>query len=336
MIVTAHPDDEAMFFGPVIGTLDPENSFLLCLSNGNADGLGHTREQELIRSCAILGLDVADGGVNSSSSHVRVLNLPELQDSMTVRWPLTAVKSAVLSHCQLWGIEALITFDRWGVSGHVNHIDTFLGVRAALIECQDVDLSSKKEDVCQDEEGNVHVNAESLLLDGESERGNASTHPKRVLEGYSLATVGLLRKYSGVFDLFFTLLLVFLVPLITALCRWGVPMRVSDHYIFSYLQWSPARGRGRARQSSLHPRGEGRGLGYEDVLMAMNAHRSQLVWYRRIFIRISRYSYVNTLHRIYACACCDGDAGGAVDSGCHSDCDCDCVTKCRSRFKDNR
>jgi len=59
LLVTAHPDDEAMFFAPTILRLTQRhdvNFFHVCLSNGNADGLGSTRKTELGYSLGILGV----------------------------------------------------------------------------------------------------------------------------------------------------------------------------------------------------------------------------------------------------------------------------------------
>jgi len=59
LLVTAHPDDEAMFFAPTILRLTPRRDvsfFHVCLSNGNADGLGSTRKTELGYSLDILGV----------------------------------------------------------------------------------------------------------------------------------------------------------------------------------------------------------------------------------------------------------------------------------------
>eukprot|EP01043_Picozoa_sp_COSAG02_P095334 COSAG02_NODE_31709_length_528_cov_10.728868_1_plen_48_part_10 len=48
--MTAHPDDESMFFGPaLLCRHGGQQVKLLCLSTGNADGLGETRKQELVR-----------------------------------------------------------------------------------------------------------------------------------------------------------------------------------------------------------------------------------------------------------------------------------------------
>ena len=59
LLVTAHPDDEAMFFAPTILSLIRKQSiglFHLCLSSGNADGLGVIRKAELSSSLDVLGI----------------------------------------------------------------------------------------------------------------------------------------------------------------------------------------------------------------------------------------------------------------------------------------
>lgn len=55
LLLTAHPDDEAMFFAPTLLGLR-NNIFSLCLSVGNADGLGETRKEELVASLDVLGV----------------------------------------------------------------------------------------------------------------------------------------------------------------------------------------------------------------------------------------------------------------------------------------
>lgn len=65
LLLTAHPDDECMFFAPTLLALLREthgdakkNSEVhsLCLSNGDADGLGAIREKELEESLDVLGI----------------------------------------------------------------------------------------------------------------------------------------------------------------------------------------------------------------------------------------------------------------------------------------
>lgn len=65
LLLTAHPDDECMFFSPSLTGLNnyelagtgliPE-LFSLCLSIGDADGLGDVRRNELKKSLDVLGI----------------------------------------------------------------------------------------------------------------------------------------------------------------------------------------------------------------------------------------------------------------------------------------
>ena len=69
LYVTAHPDDEVMFFSPsILNFVEANNNanttgikyeiHLLCLCNGNSiKGQGPVREKELIKSCKTLGID---------------------------------------------------------------------------------------------------------------------------------------------------------------------------------------------------------------------------------------------------------------------------------------
>lgn len=63
-LLVAHPDDEAMFFAPTVLALTrpalQNHVKILCLSSGDAAGLGATRKQELVESGLILGLRKPD------------------------------------------------------------------------------------------------------------------------------------------------------------------------------------------------------------------------------------------------------------------------------------
>jgi N-acetylglucosaminylphosphatidylinositol deacetylase len=58
LLVTAHPDDECMFFAPTILTLVARKVEVhsLCLSVGDQDGLGDIRRSELEKSLDVLGI----------------------------------------------------------------------------------------------------------------------------------------------------------------------------------------------------------------------------------------------------------------------------------------
>ncbi|KAF2156626.1 phosphatidylinositol glycan class L [Myriangium duriaei CBS 260.36] len=142
VLLIAHPDDEAMFFSPTVQALtrpDLGNHLkILCLSTGNADGLGSIRRAELVKSGLLLGL--------RTEQDVLVLDDPRFPDSMTASWDTGAVaellagtfapaaaaagKRRKADEPVAANIDVLITFDRGGVSGHPNHISLYHGAKA--------------------------------------------------------------------------------------------------------------------------------------------------------------------------------------------------------------
>uniref|UniRef100_M4BVJ8 N-acetylglucosaminylphosphatidylinositol deacetylase n=1 Tax=Hyaloperonospora arabidopsidis (strain Emoy2) TaxID=559515 RepID=M4BVJ8_HYAAE len=229
LLVTAHPDDESMFFLPLVHSLQAETSsgkdvwetHLLCLSRGNFDGLGTIREQEL-RACAVhIGL-VPD--------HVHVLDEPELQDGMENRWDASQIAAIVLQYVDQKSIDAVFTFDDYGVSGHPNHIATHLGVQQALREQQEKCRAAT----------------------------TANAGEEKIVRGWALESTNLVRKYIGILD--------------TVLSMWLSRQREDTQeerqFVFVCRPW----------------------WNYK----AMALHRSQFVWYRRLFVVFSRYTFVNT------------------------------------------
>ena len=92
---------------------------MLCLSNGNAAGLGRTREKELELSCKKLGFSEAPTCIDD----------PELQDGMDKQWAPELVASYIEKFCKQketnegpeGKINMIVTFDEHGVSYHPNH-----------------------------------------------------------------------------------------------------------------------------------------------------------------------------------------------------------------------
>ncbi|KAK0639928.1 putative deacetylase LmbE-like domain-containing protein [Cercophora newfieldiana] len=116
LIVTAHPDDECLFFAPsILGVLGRNRAMtggLLVMSTGNNYGIGDLRRTELAGSCKALGID---------ESRCTALDLPELQDNPKVWWDTDLIAKIVHEHVLKWEVDAIITFDEGGVSGHINH-----------------------------------------------------------------------------------------------------------------------------------------------------------------------------------------------------------------------
>lgn len=116
LIVTAHPDDECLFFAPsILGVLDRNKGAmggLLVMSTGNNYGKGETRTQELIESCKALGIYF---------QRCIAIDHPDLQDNPTRWWNTDLIENFVHEHVRKWEVDAIITFDEGGVSGHINH-----------------------------------------------------------------------------------------------------------------------------------------------------------------------------------------------------------------------
>ena len=228
LLLMAHPDDEAMFFVPSIRTLTARGHrlWLLCLSPG--DFLPHqaaVRPQELLASCAVLGLP---------ASRVAVHAFP---DGPSRVWAPQRVAEAISSFLRAnrFGVPggpllaAIVTFDRHGVSGHPNHS----ALRVGLERWRGGD-------------------------DGLERGRNQRKDDTLAVEGWELLSTPWWRKYLGLLDGLFSWL-------------WDAQVAL---FIFDPLACIL-------------------------VWMAMRAHRSQLVWFRYLFILFSRYSYMNTLNRIF-------------------------------------
>ncbi|KAI9984787.1 hypothetical protein PInf_006277 [Phytophthora infestans] len=238
LIVTAHPDDESMFFLPLVYSLQQQQegsnevwkTHLLCLSRGNFDGLGDVRVKELKACATYIGL---------STDHVKVLEDPKLQDGMKNQWDVEHIAAIVTDYIVKNQIDAVFTFDDYGVSGHNNHIATHYGVKQAIREQQ--------------------------------EKCNAAKDT-RIVRGWALESTNMLRKYAGVLD--------------TALSFWG-------------SRWKHEEQTERQFVFVFRPR-----WNYN----AMALHQSQFVWYRRLFVVFSRYTFINTFRPILSIGSADQPA----------------------------
>ena len=110
--MTSHPDDESMFFGPMLLCRDyHQEVHLLCLSNGDADGLGAVRTKELEAAVEHLGVP---------AKNVRTLDRPELRDGMDELWPAEALpgvpheKTVPIAASRIF-VEALSPWRPWAV-----------------------------------------------------------------------------------------------------------------------------------------------------------------------------------------------------------------------------
>ena len=115
LIVTAHPDDECMFFGPTICALLKRkycSVYLLCLSNGNFEQKGNTRKDELWKACKVLKI---------KDENITIVKATNLADDPHAHWKFETISFQILKMVESLDIDGLVTFDREGVSHHPNH-----------------------------------------------------------------------------------------------------------------------------------------------------------------------------------------------------------------------
>lgn len=187
LLVISHPDDESMFFSPILEFLTNKGIGVevLCLSNGNANGLGRTREDELYSALT--------SSYRIKPSSVTILDSEAMQDGMSgsEQWDDTEVKNAIVDHVKLSAtpIHLVISFDDYGVSGHQNHISTHRGLKKAY------DFWS-------------FAKATSLSNSGEEKKDSDASEETLPApsEVWYLESVSLWRKYSGLLDIVATLI----------------------------------------------------------------------------------------------------------------------------------
>ena len=121
LIVTAHPDDECLFFAPsILGVLgrNPDTvgallvistgqwslmyQVLFLLATGNHYGVGEMRIQELKGSCSALGI---------AGERCIALDREDLQDNPQVWWDQNAIVDVVKEYIEKWMIDAVSAAD---------------------------------------------------------------------------------------------------------------------------------------------------------------------------------------------------------------------------------
>lgn len=119
LFLTAHPDDEALFFGPTILTLNDQrlgnDIALVSISTGDSEGKGVIRQKELQQSSHELGLP---------STAVRALNNAKLKDGIEF-WDsddILTELSDVLEDLRWPHPDIVVTFDADGATKHPNHM----------------------------------------------------------------------------------------------------------------------------------------------------------------------------------------------------------------------
>ncbi|KAJ6613854.1 putative deacetylase LmbE-like domain-containing protein [Mycena sp. CBHHK59/15] len=140
LLLIAHPDDETFFFSPTLTALSRTpmqqvgglgEIFVVCLSTGNAKGVGDVRKEEFGRSLDIFGIP---------GERRFILDHPYLQDNKTAAWDPAVIANEIHPFVVEYGITTILTFDSHGITGHPNHQSTLAG--AAYLVFNILPLSS--------------------------------------------------------------------------------------------------------------------------------------------------------------------------------------------------
>ncbi|KAJ2683983.1 hypothetical protein GGH99_004190 [Coemansia sp. RSA 1285] len=130
LFVTAHPDDESMFFAPTLAYMAKRADIavtLMCLTKGDHGGQGEMRKKELIKAAVGFGL---------TPESVLIVDDANLPDDPRRIWNAALVAKAVEDVVVVGDVDAVFTFDQRGVSGHQNHIAAYMGVKHMALTSQ--------------------------------------------------------------------------------------------------------------------------------------------------------------------------------------------------------
>ncbi|KAK0530061.1 N-acetylglucosaminyl-phosphatidylinositol de-N-acetylase [Tilletia horrida] len=246
LVLTAHPDDEVMFFAPAILSLVAAGAqvYGLCMSAGNADGLGDVRKSELVQAYQSLGVP---------STQVTLIDDPLLADGMDVAWNPAYIATKTAAVVYDHQIDTILTFDSSGVSSHPNHVALHRAAWGYL------GRSLGRERQNRIAEGKMDASASAGPL---------------APSVYALHTPPLLSKFLS------------------------LPMALYSHaHAQRHLSIAPPTAPSRPgwpdRMHFLSSPGQ-----YLRTLQAMQAHASQLVWFRYLYVVFSRLMYGSQLDRI--------------------------------------
>lgn len=120
LIVTAHPDDETIFFSGLILSRPKTRWKVICVTDGNADGQGSKRYEDWTNACSTLGI-----------TDIEMLGYPDIfekrLDISEISKKLTSIK-----------VDCVFTHGVLGEYGHPHHQDVCMATHLAFSNQIDV------------------------------------------------------------------------------------------------------------------------------------------------------------------------------------------------------
>ena len=291
ILLTAHPDDESMFFSPTLQALThpslQNHLKILCMSTGNSEGLGATRRMELEKAAVTLGI--------RRKEDVFILDDERFKDGMKEDWKAEDISRVLAS----------------AFAPHLNGSST-PGTRPSPEPTSEKDKEKEKKKSSKSLSGSKHAKSSSrtstpplpTIKEPEGPRATIdilitfdqtgiSSHPNhialyhgakhflaKIMKGhsgyaspvtlYTLPSINIVRKYTFILDV---------IPTLVAGIFGGVSSggkgAKDDRVVFVndvVRYW-------RAREAMV------------------SGHKSQMVWFRWGWIGLGRYMVVNDLRR---------------------------------------
>lgn len=167
------------------------------------------------------------------------LDLPNVQDNPKVWWSEEKLIPILNEYIYKWSIDILVSFDHNGVSGHINHRAVGSAVNTLI----------------------------------------QSKNNTRIKMSYQLKSVSLLRKYSSIFDFYFTFIS-FIPRLIRSLLSCVIPFKLISMPDSS-------------RMLLINTPSD-----YFVSRAAFANHQTQFSWDRYLYLIASRYMFINELKYI--------------------------------------
>lgn len=295
ILLIAHPDDESMFFSPTLQALThpslQNHLKILCMSTGDADGLGNTRRLELEAAALTLGL--------RRKEDVFVLDDERFKDGMKEDWRaddiVRVLASAFAPHLNTSAVTTAgkrspATSTSTGLSGNTADKDKERR-KSKSTKSSKLPLTSTSTATTTVTPATDSPRASIDVLITFDEAG-VSSHPNHValyhgarqfiqsiMKGhpdctcpvalYTLPTVNILRKYSFIMDALPT----FFSGIFGALAGGASKDSAADAVVFvnDVTRYWKAR----------------------DAMTS--GHKSQMVWFRWGWIGLGRYMVVNDL-----------------------------------------
>ena len=124
LVVVAHPDDETIYFGGLLLAERQCNWRVICVTDGNADGLGGERHAQFARACHSFG--------------VKNFEFFDMRDRYDVRLPQAELRARLVELSKQMRPHTVYTHGPLGEYGHPHHQDVSLAVHEVFSDVRGV------------------------------------------------------------------------------------------------------------------------------------------------------------------------------------------------------